>query len=263
MDPATVILRSVPLVTRLVAAIGRVVLVHSELQAVEGCLGRAIEINDRTDIPGRYWNVRHPRQAFLWRRYRRAATRDLVMGVDLLADSTAHRDEAHVALADSSAQAETPLPDSMEGLRLLVRARLEGALTPRPLVPWTQRLAAALAIHAEQRCNRLAKQRGVDHEDYRTWACVVLNRRTFADDLRGQLDRHAFNAYGQRVGVRLVAEMAGHDDLEQLVRRLDREDRVRGDALLLDAMQGIRAALWLIALGVLAAAGDAAVHFLG
>lgn len=260
MESATVIFRAAPVVLRLVSAIGRVVLVHSELQAVEGCLGRAIEINDRTEIPGRYWNVRHPRQAFLWRRYRRVATRDLVMGVDLLDDSHAHRDAAPVALAAASAQAETPVPDSLEGLRLLVRARLEGALTPRPLVPWTQRLAAALAIHAEERCDRLAKERGVDHEDFRTWACVVLNRRWFDDD---RLDQHAFNAYGQRVGVRLVAEMAGHRDLEELVRRLDREDRLRADALLLDAAQGIRAALWVIALGVLAAAGDAAVHFLG
>ena len=81
---------------------------------------------------------------------------------------------------------------------------------------------------------------------------LVTNDTTAASDSDrteppGKPSDSDFIAFGERVGLRFVANMAVHDQLQIMVRRLDRQDSQRAEAALVTATQGLRVALLTVA----------------
>lgn len=156
-----------------------------------------------------------------------------------------------------------------------VTSELQKATEAERFIPWTGRVSGVLGVGAqnawEQRAKRigqideaLAKGRrfgGVDASDLRKERelhcrtvhrlhAAVLNRTpvpAVPSTVPEQPSEDEFEEFGDRVGLRLISNMACHDQLQILVRRLDKQDGQRAEAALVTAVQGLRVAVLSVA----------------
>jgi hypothetical protein len=257
----------------------------NEDQAFRDCLNRALRPTDaRIGGRGLARAVFHPKEAARSRSRRRQTARDLaaLSSLDDLflparepepaPDSRTDSADAQVVetkTATRPAVQKTPAHSLDTGSRTalleevgkLAARELRVALAVDEFVPWQQRVAGVLAGNAEAWHAHLEEtvrkgEPGVEakaEKSLRQLSEVVEDR---AAGVGGTPKKNDFLAFGDRVSLRLVANMTNEPTLGGLVARLDLSDQRQAEAAMATAVQGIRVAVLSGALILTVAAGS-------
>jgi len=179
------------------------------------------------------------------------------------------------APAESASTETETAQNQMLMLGEFVTRELQNATEAERFIPWTERMSGVLGVGAQNAWERRAERirqideelekgrrfEGVDESELRKerklhcqtvhhMQAAVINRAP-ASEIPGtvpeQPSEDEFEEFGDRVGLRLISNMACHDQLQILVRRLDKQDGRRAEAAVVTAMQGLRVAVLLVA----------------
>lgn len=279
---AVEVARALPYVGRVLAVLARQALRSNEQDSIRACLADALRPADakvgwRSLLNG----VLHPRLTRAAKRARRQAALDIAavakptdLGARDRTDDVTVVATLPVA-APAVGQGKEEAQNQLLELGKFVRSELQKATEAERFIPWTERVSGVLAVGAhntwEQRAARieeideaLAEGRlgaGADvsslrkeRREYRLaldqMHAAVLNQTPAAevpDVVPKQPSEDEFGEFGDRVGMRLVANMACHNQLQILVRRLDKQDGQRAEAAMVTAVQGLRVAVLAVA----------------